>query len=246
MSVEFVKRDDVTACVAELVEYAKGVPAVKLPHDVVAGGSVINSASITTYSAFALASFSFSNPLPVALVTFDAFPHGNQVHLSWTTASQNNNDYFTIERSADGIAFNEVANIDAAANGNQIINYSLTDQHPYNGTSYYRLKQIDFNGKFTYTNMEAVTMKDNFDYSIFPNPSQGTNTFISIHGTKDDNINVSVYDDIGRVVFSKSIIFDQTESNTVAIETAHKLASGLYSVIIKSNQKSEVGKLIVN
>jgi len=87
--------------------------------------------------------FVMSAPLPVELMSFDAAPDGENILLTWETASEINNDYFTIERSEDAINFTELTRVDGAGNSNTNIHYHSTDFGPYLGVSYYRLKQTD-------------------------------------------------------------------------------------------------------
>ncbi len=109
--------------------------------------------------------------LPVSLTSFTAKAIDNRaVQLDWTTATERNNDYFLLERSKDLLVFEAVANVKAregiAAQGNV---YSYTDEQPYNGTSYYRLRQVDFDG--TTTTFKAVSVILRADaYGVFPNP----------------------------------------------------------------------------
>ena len=103
---------------------------------------------------------SFVAGLPIELVSFTGNCNSKSVSLNWTTASEINNDYFTIERAQDAINFKELRKFDGAANNNQTINYSFIDTEPLTGTSYYRLKQTDFDGQFNYFNTIAVTCQD--------------------------------------------------------------------------------------
>ena len=78
------------------------------------------------------------------------------VILNWTTASELNNDYFTIERSKDAVEFQPIKFVEGAGNSNSILNYEIIDVNPFLGTSYYRLKQTDFNGKYSFSNIVSV------------------------------------------------------------------------------------------
>jgi hypothetical protein len=122
------------------------------------------------------------NPLPIELLYFEAQSYyessANKVLLIWETATERNNDYFTIERSKDAIHFDELCKIKGAGNSYHNISYQFIDENPYEGISYYRLKQTDYDGKFKYSFIIAVTIK--FErggrYSVYPNPSYGTFT----------------------------------------------------------------------
>jgi hypothetical protein len=99
---------------------------------------------ITSFSHFAIGRASM--PLPVELLQFTAMPEKNSVILKWTTSSEINNDYFTVERSVNAVDFKSIGNVYGAGNSAISIDYSFVDNAPYAGISYYRLRQTDFNG----------------------------------------------------------------------------------------------------
>jgi hypothetical protein len=152
---------------------------------VYSGGSNL-SGSITSTSAPSLFN-SFStftlgdklgggNVLPIGLLHFSATPDNNQVDLQWTTSTESNNDYFTIERSVDGTTFDSIARIGSEApNGTSStpIDYTAVDQHPYMGLSYYRLKQTDLDGNSTFSKIVSVDFTHKQNFTIYPNPSKG-------------------------------------------------------------------------
>lgn len=111
-----------------------------------------------------------SEPLPVDLLHFSAHAKADHVELSWATASEINNDFFTIERSKDGYVFETVATVYGAGNSNEIIHYQINDDTAYTGASYYRLKQTDFDGTFSYSDLVNVEMVANVQFRVYPNP----------------------------------------------------------------------------
>jgi hypothetical protein len=98
--------------------------------------------------------------MPIELLNFEAKLNGKVVDLFWSTASEVNNDYFTVERSKNGIVFEKVLEIDGAGNSASTLSYSTIDKNPFTGISYYRLKQTDFNKNFKYSNMVAVKLEE--------------------------------------------------------------------------------------
>jgi len=96
------------------------------------------------------------NPLPIELLSFDATLIEDQVHLDWITLTEINNDFFTVERSKEGLIFEEVAIVPGAGNSNVQRIYSSIDHEPYQGISYYRLKQTDYNGDFSFSNIAII------------------------------------------------------------------------------------------
>ncbi|WP_066504738.1 YDG domain-containing protein [Rufibacter sp. DG15C] len=115
------------------------------------------------------------NPLPVTLVSFNAKTQNNQVVLSWTTATEIDNDYFQIERSADGKNFTAIGKVKGNGNSNTLLNYTFKDASPLVATAYYRLKQVDFNGKFEYSKVVSLQQKGAVVTSVaikaYPNPT---------------------------------------------------------------------------
>ncbi|MFZ1609568.1 MAG: hypothetical protein WAT52_00780, partial [Chitinophagales bacterium] len=109
--------------------------------------------------------------LPIVLVNFDGSNVGNANVLSWTTATELNNDYFTIERSLDGKSYEEIGTVEGAGQSSALLNYEYTDAQPYLGTNYYRLKQTDYNGAFDYSNVISIKVNGNFEMGYpYPNP----------------------------------------------------------------------------
>ncbi|MBL4736080.1 MAG: T9SS type A sorting domain-containing protein [Flavobacteriales bacterium] len=113
--------------------------------------------------------------LPIVLLYFGAILNGDNVDLDWVTASETNNDYFTVEKSRDAIDFEFVLNVPGAGTSNQTLYYSDIDLEPYGGLSYYRLKQTDYDGSFQYSELVAVIVPEGQGedvlFSVQPNPA---------------------------------------------------------------------------
>ena len=107
--------------------------------------------------------FCATSVMPIVLTYFGANPLDNAVELKWTTASEENNDYFTIERSANGLEFEELSRVDGAGNSFEILDYRLLDKRPISGVSYYRLKQTDYDGTNATFKVVAVEFYGNGD-----------------------------------------------------------------------------------
>ena len=145
--------------------------------------------------------------LPVNLLSFIAQAEDNITLTKWSTASETNNDYYTVQRSKDGITFEEVLKMQGAGNSNTVLNYSAIDDNPYNGVSYYRLMQTDFDGKYTYSNIVAVNfaglITDNAN--IYPNPFN-TNISIMINeASQINNYELKIYNVSGVEVMNKIV-----------------------------------------
>ncbi len=109
--------------------------------------------------------------LPVELLNFDARKINNTIQLHWQTASEQNSNYFSIERSNDGVQFLSVAVINAAGNSQSLKDYYFNDNSPVNGINYYRLKQVDIDGNFKYSNIARIEMIKNSSIQLYPNPA---------------------------------------------------------------------------
>lgn len=129
-----------------------------------ASGTVTSGSVVTTYSPFTLASSTSTNTLPIELVSFSGEKKDNRNILNWTTASEINNAYFTIEKSYNGFDFEWVGTQEGTSPSSQIINYSLSDYDVLETLNYYRLKQTDFDGKFEYS--KTISIDNRVDNSF--------------------------------------------------------------------------------
>jgi len=181
-----------------------------------------------------------SNPLPVELLSFNAeLKNKTMVNCTWSTASEINNDYFVLLRSKNGINFEEIAVVDGAGNSNSTINYSFNDMNPYSGISYYRLKQVDFNGDYSYSQIRVINFDDIIsDFNIYPNPSNGI--FIINKMFEDENVySFNVMDLSGKVIFTWQA---SKNKNTASIDLSN-FATGIYFMEISGNNKKQVEKI---
>jgi hypothetical protein len=151
----------------------------------VSSGIITSSASFTSLGSFALASTeegveSQGTPLPVTLIGFGAVRNARGVDVRWTTASENDNAGFEVQRSLDGRTFTTVSRVKGHGQSTQKQTYSILDAVPsHTLVSYYRLRQIDFNGTATYSNVVAV--KGEVKDEVFPNPVVSQLTFRLSH-----------------------------------------------------------------
>lgn len=146
-------------------------------------------------------------PLPIELLYFTGFPVEDQVKLVWETSTELNNDYYVIERSRDGQNFEFVSTVDAIGFSNTPTPYATFDPKPYMGISYYRLKQVDFDGRFTYSKVIDVEFgEDNSNplVQIYPNP---TNNYLQVAYNNADAPKVfyQMFDATGRLVMENKL-----------------------------------------
>lgn len=195
-----------------------------------------NSYNVSRGRAYNQTNFGFVNcltVLPIELLSFSATEADRKVLLNWSTATESNNDYFTIERSADAIHFEKLLSVDGAGNSTQLTTYSATDPSPMGGTSYYRLKQNDFNGEYSYSGIEAVTLKNaSAIKNIYPNPaSDELNIYIeaSFAGAAE----LVIFNTMGERVHSEKLQQSDGE-NTFTINVS-ALEKGMYVIRISSS-----------
>lgn len=226
------------------------MPTVNTTINTLVGNGGANSTPATTFAQTGIgpnnaAILGNLGTLPVELLSFNAIKNGDKVDAFWTTDSELNNDYFTLERSKDGVSFETVVTTDGAGNSNYILNYTETDFSPYDGISYYRLKQTDFNGSTSYSQIVSVNYIFNEDnLSVYPNPSDGTTINIALKNIENKEILVVLRDFVGREYYSK-VIISLNETEIIGIDLEKKLASGTYIITVSSNNKLYSKKLII-
>ncbi|MBK7651025.1 MAG: hypothetical protein IPJ20_10145 [Flammeovirgaceae bacterium] len=133
-------------------------------------GTLITSAPITSFSPITLGSTTIDNPLPIELISFIAQVLNENVKLNWITASELNNDFFTVQRSADGMEFESIMKIKGAGTTSASTSYEYMDVTPIQNISYYRLKQTDFDKKSSYSKVLVVNVLLSGELSMYPNP----------------------------------------------------------------------------
>jgi hypothetical protein len=196
-------------------------------------------------SAHFLSSWSAEPPmstaLPIELFMFNGKVVDDAIELNWATTSEINNNYFTIEKSKDVINYEAIVNVAGAGNSNTLLNYSAEDNEPFSGVSYYRLKQTDFNGKYTYSNLVKVDFTNQMmsDVNIYPNPFKTQVTFMINNVSLTNSLELKIYNVLGDKVINAILINHSTTINTC------ELPSGIYFYkVIGNNKTIQSGKLI--
>lgn len=173
-----------------------------------------------------------SSPLPIELLDFNVKrTSSNKVKLDWKTASEINNDYFTVERSRNGTDWEEIQKIDGAGNSSHILHYSIKDENPYSGISYYHLKQTDFDGQFEYSYIRSIQIDklENEKVELYPNP---TSNLITLKGSLAELEKIVIYNVLGQNVTSLTQQIEKNET-TLLIDLS-KLNQGIYYVKTKT------------
>lgn len=201
-------------------------------------GSESNVANLVTVNRTGYSGFSqfaivrSGDDLPIELLSFTGKLNGKVVDLFWATESEINNDYFTIERSQDGVNFEVVGTVDGAGNSSSVIHYTLTDKEPLNGLSYYRLKQTDFNGEFAYSHLVPIkVVESNEHFEIYPNPVVDD---LSVIFSKISAVSkeLKIFDARSKLVYSETI---EPQTKTVDIDLS-KFERGVYFITVDDNQ----------
>lgn len=222
-----------------------GSPLISIPSGA-ASATVIN---IPNFSPWALVGN--SSPLPIELLSFDAtyITDKNLVQVNWETVSEINNDHFTIEKSNDGENFQDIGTVQGAGNSNTKLSYSFDDKSPLSGTSYYRLKQTDFDGKYTFSKEVVVTINinnnsDNFSINIYPNPASG-NAFINFYSNADNEpTNLKLTDLQGRVIIQD--YFTAINGFNAHLLNLESIPEGVYFIILHSTSFTQTQKMFVH
>lgn len=173
--------------------------------------------------------------VPIQLVHFTATLNAqNNVDLTWSTGVEINNDFFTVEKTADGANYETVLVIEGAGSSSQPLNYSCVDYSPYSGVSYYRLKQTDVNGYATYSEIETVVYEPDTDFALelSPNPGDGSAVQLTVNAEADQEIRVVFYDASGKACHSEQMIAGNSGLNYYCIEFPETLVPGIYLVTV--------------
>ena len=192
--------------------------------------------NVGSFSPFALASLSRSNPLPIELTDFTATCSNSKVYVNWNTATELNNQYYTLERSGDGVHFEPITYINGHGTTLYANHYSYIDEAPLSGISYYRLKQTDFNGTSKTFRIESVSCDKSNDISIYPNPNKGS--FV-VNGTSA-GAELIVTDIVGKVILQTITTAEQTSVDLT------KFSTGIYYITVKQNGINTTKKVAIN
>ncbi|MEM7162655.1 MAG: T9SS type A sorting domain-containing protein [Bacteroidota bacterium] len=193
------------------------------------GGTLYSFAGVSGISnglRMTLGSVNLSQtPLPVELSRFEAVViSGNTVMVKWQTLSELNNNYFEVERSKSGENWESIEHVQGAGNSTSLIDYVITDNRPFEGISYYRLKQSDYDGTISYSEIRSVNLNENNqEVLIYPNPTMQE---FWIEGDGNEISKIQLFDSKGMDV--SSLIRVRYSSRQKALVNLNGLPSGLY------------------
>lgn len=204
--------------------------------------TVKSTIPFTTFSTFAIG-YKTVTPLPVELIAFKAEKAENAVNVTWATASEKSNAYFSVERSADGKNFTAIGQVEGNGTSNVTNNYVFADKNPLSNISYYRLKQVDFDGTFEYSPIVKVQMAGRnvaLSLNAFPNPT-ADKINLQVAGLTEA-ASLQVFDLAGRVVTTLNL---EKGTNLVAVDLA-KYPAGIYQVKLVAANGTTFVKVIKN
>lgn len=182
---------------------------------------------------------SMDNTLPIALSAFTANRSGEVNILNWTTSQELNTDYFAIERSSDGITFNEIGQVTAAGNSVSLHTYRFIDPNPMKGLNYYRLKIVDIDNGSKYSLVRSVKNLRFDNLTLYPNPAR-TDLQVDIESDRTDKAVLSITDINGRRVYRSQVNLSQG-TNTIPVDVS-RFAKGSYFIKIQLATESIMKK----
>jgi hypothetical protein len=233
---------DMTQFINFLPDYNIVLKDLKLGinHDMNSGTYVFNGSPSDGDSRFEM-NISQS-VLPIELLFFDSELANSSVKLRWATLTEINNDYFIVEKSSNGINFEEMSIVPGSGNSQEVSHYSIIDDQPNMGLNYYRLKQTDFNNNQVYIGTVQVKYIDESGVTLYPNPVLN-NLRLTL---KKQNINTDILIEINNsngAKVSKQNIKLENCNRTLKVKT-NELTTGIYYVHIIYNDKIETHKFL--
>ena len=205
-------------------------------------GNLVAKYGTTTsdhYPVFTQFSFSTAAALPVKLINFSAVKQNELVKLTWSTAQEENSQLFDVERSINGINFTKIGTVGAKGFSSVKADYSFDDKQPAAGLNYYRLKQVDLDGKYTYSAVVKVNFARQAGIRITPNPASSY-IYVSL-----ENINTTArlqIIDLNGQLLKQQLINQNTSNTTVSLAG---LAKGLYTIKLVCAEKVTTQKLVI-
>jgi hypothetical protein len=204
------------------------------------------SGNVNNTSAFGPDFAANFTALPITLISFNGHEAEGKVYLNWSTSREVDNVAFYIQRSGDGTHFTNIGREDGSLTTSQIKDYSFVDNSPLSGVSFYRLKQVDIDGKFSYS--PVITIRNDIaagSIKIYPSPFH-ENLNIAINATRADQLHVKIVDQSGRIVSSQQLkVATGINSFNLGAGLGH-LGSGIYIIEVSGETIFCLQKLIKN
>ncbi|MBI1224985.1 MAG: T9SS type A sorting domain-containing protein [Bacteroidetes bacterium] len=173
-------------------------------------------------------------PLPVELTSFKAEAKGRETMLKWTTATEQNNQKFVVERSEDGTSFREVGEVSGMGTTQEAQSYSFMDEKPFEGLNYYRLKQIDFDGNYEYTEVKSVVFHQDGEILIYPTVVSDAVQVLLPKEFTNSETNIAIY------ALQGTLLLKQTSTGDANIQIGlAALPAGQYLAVVSNGSLSK-------
>jgi Peptidase C10 family/Spi protease inhibitor/Secretion system C-terminal sorting domain/SprB repeat len=231
--------ESTVSSVTDLLTYTKNIGCYH--------GAGVPGGSYTGFSHFTMGMGGIGQALPVQLLSLTATPTGkHHILVSWTTALEINNAGFYVMRSTDGVNFSDVGWVQGHDNSTITNNYTLDDRVPQNTLYYYKLRQVDNNGKFVYSYIVEAQLADqsSTDFALYPNPTSNE-IFLDVKNAAEE-VKVDMYDISGQLVYNNIFTITASGSNqTLTINASSMLPPGTYILNATMNEEKYSAKVIL-
>jgi hypothetical protein len=212
-------------------------------------GTVSTTAVVTQFGPLTFGSLSNTvNPLPVELTSFMAAVTPNSVLLNWSTASELNNDFFELQRSATGEKFEKIATVKGAGTVRDRTDYQYEDVTPLYGKNYYRLRQVDFDGQDAYSNVvvaDVSIVSASFSASVFPNPGRQDELKFMINTSDTSSpVRMRMFDQLGKNVIDETLSL-QTSSEQFDLRLPNQVSAGMFTLIFEKGTQKQFIRLVI-
>ncbi|HMT29732.1 MAG TPA: hypothetical protein PKD91_10665, partial [Bacteroidia bacterium] len=170
----------------------------------------------------------------------------------WATGTEINNNFFNLESSSDGLNWNHLATIQGSGNSTNIRHYSFLDVNPFHSWNYYRLKQVDFDGHYTYSEIISIKMEEivteETELIVYPNPSYKRVVEVEVQNLKEmELMELLVINSLGEVVYQNSFHPEYSHSDNMKYEINLEtgLPAGVYYIFCRNVKEELIRKLIL-
>ena len=186
-----------------------------------------------------------NTPLPITLSEFSAAKDVNKTKLTWSTLTETNNKGFNIQRSLDAKSWETILYVSGVGNTSTKTSYSAIDESPIKGTNFYRLEQMDLDGKKSYSTVVSVRFadKESVGLSFFPNPTKDK-VVIIIDKIESNKANLEIINMQGKVL--KTISLTDQQSNSNLLVDVNNFSKGMYLIKLNNGSTIKTSKLIIN
>lgn len=206
------------------------------PATIVVSGKANRADELITYNIKVTPCTCLEILLPIELLYFSAILKEKNVELNWMTATELNNDYFTVEKSENAINWEELTVIKSLGNSQYTQTYSVFDSSPFTGTSYYRLKQTDFDGSYSYSKIESIYINESSQIKVYPNPNE--NGLLKIYTGDTNGYELKLVNSLGQIIYESQL------NNTLSEIDLTAFGKGVYVLFMTNQYNNLISKII--